>query len=110
MTETGKYRAAGALLKAKTEGNRYFPRVWVVRDSVFFTKNAARRAEQFEQERMEELTIQEAYMLLYGTKMPPQEIIEKVNTKYDQSGALYNGNLYSPIQYVPTYKRKEFTN
>ena len=106
MTERGKYRAATALFSSRTEFGKLFPRVWIVKDSVYFTKNAARRAEEFERDKMVEFTIQDAHVLLHGKKMTPSEYNDRVEDKKNQSGSLFDGNLYSPIQYIPTYLRK----
>ena len=107
MTQRGKERGMNALLNARTYGNRYFTRVWVVKDSVYFTRNAARRAEEFEDARAEELTLTETCMFKFGTPYPPKVNPTDVDENIDQRGDVFANGLYSPIKFIPFWKRKK---
>jgi len=104
MTQRGKERGMNALLNARTFGNKYFPRVWVVKNSVYFTQNAARRAEECENERAEELTLKETCMLKFGISYPPKAKPSDVDENIDQRGDIFTNGLYCPTQYIPKYK------
>lgn len=99
MTERGKQRAVSALLNSRTFGDMYFPQVWVVGDSVYFTGAAAKRAEEFDGVKAEVMTINEAWQITHGKRLPA-DIISKVDVNIDQSGNLFNGNLYCQANYI----------
>lgn len=103
MTEKGKQRAVNALMTARTYGKMYFPKVWVVGDSVYFTFNAAKRASEFDGNPIEEMAVEFAYNVLYpGAKMPNSIIDRNIN----QVGSLFdNGQLYCPRMYMPKYHK-----
>lgn len=106
MTEKGKQRAAKALLKARTYGKMYFPKIFVVGDSVYFTYNAAKRASEFDGNPIEEMTIEFAHNVLYpGVKMP-KDIVSNIDRNINQSGSLFeNGQLYCRKKYMPEYHK-----
>ena len=102
MTEKGKTRAVNALLTARTYGKMYFPKVWVVGDSVYFTYNAAKRASEFDGNPIEEMTIEFAYKVLY----PGEKMVLNIDRNINQSGSLFgNGQLYCPRKYMPKYHK-----
>ena len=106
MTEKGKQRAAKALLTARTYVKMYFPKIWVVGDSVYFTYYAAKRASEFDGNPIEEMTIEFAYEVLYpGVKMP-KDIVLNIDRNINQAGSLFgNGQLYCQKKYMPKYHK-----
>lgn len=106
MTEKGKQRAATALLTARTYGKKYFPKIWVVGDSVYFTYYAAQRASEFDGNPIEEMTIEFAHKVLYpGVKMP-KDIFLNIDRNISQAGSLFEGGqLYCQQKYVPKFHK-----
>lgn len=106
MTDKGKQRAKNALLTAKTFGKKYFPRVWVVKDSVYFTRNAAKRAEEFDEEPATEVTWQQAYEWEYGFQPTGTLIAMGVDVNLDQKGDVFGcGNLYCESKFKAPWRK-----
>ena len=105
MTEKGKQRAAKALLTVRTYGKKYFPKIWVVGDSVYFTYYAAQRASEFDGNPIEEMTIEFAYQVTYTGGMP-RSMVLNIDRNINQTGSLFdNGQLYCPQKYMPKYHK-----
>lgn len=106
MTEKGKQRAAKALLTARTYGKMYFPKIWVVGDSVYFTYYAAKRASEFDGNPIEEMTIKFAHKVIYPGVQMPKDMVLNIDRNINQSGSLFeNGQLYCPQMYMPKYHK-----
>lgn len=106
MTDKGKQRAKNALLTAKTFDKKYFPRVWVVKDSVYFTRNAAKRAEEFDGEPATEVTWQQAYEWEYGFQPTGTLIAMGVDVNLDQKGDVFGrGNLYCESKFKAPWRK-----
>lgn len=106
MTEKGKQRAVNALMTARTYGKMYFPKVWVVGDSVYFTFNAAKRASEFDGNPIEEMTIEFAHKVLYPGVEMPKDIVFNIDRNINQSGSLFgSGQLYCQKKYMPKYHK-----
>lgn len=106
MTEKGKTRAVNALLTARTYGKMYFPKIWVVGDSVYFTYYAAKRASEFDGNPIEEMTIEFAYQVTYPGEKMPNSIVLNIDRNINQDGSLFdNGQLYCHRKYMPKYHK-----
>ena len=106
MTVTGQKRAQAALLTSKTYGKKYFPKAWVVKDSVYFTRNAARRAEEFDREPATEVTWEQAYEWQHGFPPSITLVTGKVDVNLDQRGDIFErGNLYCKNKFKAPWRR-----
>ena len=106
MTVKGQKRAQAALLTSKTYGKRYFPKAWVVKDSVYFTRNAARRAEEFDREPATEVTWEQAYEWQHGFPPSITLVTGKVDMNIDQRGDVYErGDLYCKDKFKAPWRK-----
>jgi len=101
MTDLALAKAAKVLLNKDglLGEDRYFPRLWMVGDEVCLFHNAAKRhqanilALYGRYDRIEEVTIQEAYQFIYGKPMP-RHFERNIVQEFDQSGGLKEYEKY----------------
>ena len=85
MTATASEKAARALTTAKCTGDKWwFPRIFIVGESVYFFRHSAEMAQKCAPTcEIEEMTFEEAYISRYGRKVPSRDL-ERINRQIEQ--------------------------
>lgn len=94
-----RIKAAKSLMMMRTCGDRRFPRIFILGTKTCPFINPLRRLVGDVNCEIEEMTIHEAYQLLYSRPMTPDEY-QMVDWNLNQNGATFNGQLYNPEGYV----------
>ena len=92
-------KAARSLMMMRTCGDKRFPKIYILGSKYCPFINPLRRLVGEGPCEIEEMTIQEAYMLLHGTAMPSADY-SSVDWNMNQAGATFNGQLYCPDGFV----------
>ena len=83
----------------RTCGDKRFPKIYILGNKSCPFINPLRRLVGEGPCEIEEMTIQEAYMLLHGTAMPSADY-NSVDWKINQAGETFNGQLYCQDGFV----------
>ena len=94
-----RIKAARSLLKMRTEFDKMFPKIYILGNKTCPFINPLRRLVGDMACDIEEMNISEAYQIIYGHPIPPEDY-SKVDWNMNQAGALYDGQLYNPEGYV----------
>ena len=92
-------KAARSLMMMRTCGDKRFPKIYILGNKTCPFINPLRRLVGDVKCEIEEMTIQEAYMLLHGTAMPSADY-SSVDWNINQAGETFNGQLYCPDGFV----------
>ena len=92
-------KAARSLMMMRTCGDKRFPKIYILGNKSCPFINPLRRLVGDVNCEIEEMTIHEAYQLLYSRPMKPDEY-QMVDWNMNQNGATFNGQLYNPEGYV----------
>lgn len=93
MTDAMKQRAVKALLMSHRLNSdaRMLPKVYIVGNSIYWFKNAARRAAYTEHKLIEEMTIEYAYAYAHNGEQIDSRLIA---SNFDQRGETYGPFLF----------------
>lgn len=93
MTEETKLRAVKALLTSRqlNSEERLLPKIYIVGKSLYWFKNAARRAAYTEQKIIEEMTVEYAYAYAHNGEQIDSRLIA---SNFDQRGETYGKFLF----------------
>lgn len=94
-----RIKAAKSLMMMRTCGDKRFAKIYILGTKTCPFINPLRRLVGDVNCEIEEMTIQEAYQLLYSRPMTPEEY-QMVDWNLNQNGALYDGQLYCPDGFV----------
>lgn len=94
-----RIKAAKSLLKMRTDGDKMFPKIYILGNKTCPFINPLRRLVGDISCEIEEMNISEAYQIIYGHPIPPEDY-GKVDWNLNQNGALYDGQLYCPDGFV----------
>ena len=104
-----RIKAAKSLIMMRTCGDRRFPRIFILGTKTCPFINPLRRIAGDDRNAViEEMSIHEAYMILYGRKMDAEEL-KQVDWNMDSHGATFNGQLYCPEVEVPQRRSSELS-
>lgn len=90
-----RIKAAKALIRMRTCGDRRFAKIYILGTKTCPFINPLRRLVGDVNCEIEQMTIHEAYQLLYNRPMTPGEH-QMVDWNLNQAGATFNGQLYNP--------------
>lgn len=93
MTEETKLRAVKALLASRqlNSEERLLPKIYIVGKSLYWFRNAARRAAYTENKLIEDMKVEEAYAYAYGGEQIDSRLIA---SNFDQRGETYGQFLF----------------
>ena len=94
-----RIKAAKALIRMRTCGDKRFAKIYILGTKTCPFINPLRRLVGDVNCEIEEMTIHEAYQLLYSRPMTSEEY-QQVDWNMNQAGATFNGQLYNPEGYV----------
>ena len=94
-----RIKAAKALIRMRTCGDKRFAKIYILGTKTCPFINPLRRLVGDANCEIEEMTIHEAYQLLYSRQMTQDEC-QMVDWNMSQAGATFNGQLYNPEGYV----------
>ena len=94
-----RIKAAKSLMMMRTCGDKRFAKIYILGTKTCPFINPLRRLVGDVNCEIEEMTIHEAYQLLYSRPMTPDEY-QMVDWNLNQNGATFNGQLYNPEGYV----------
>lgn len=94
-----RIKAAKSLMMMRTCGDKLFAKIYILGTKTCPFINPLRRLVGDVNCDIEEMTIHEAYQLLFSRPMTPEEY-QMVDWNMSQNGATFNGQLYNPEGYV----------
>lgn len=99
-----KVKAAKSLLHLRTFGDRMFPKIFICETKTCPFYHPLIRL-MGTGKAIEEMTIHEAFFILYGRKLTTDEM-KNVDWNIDQSGSMYDGHLYCPDSDIPKNRQQ----